>query len=246
MTTPGGDREPYPPPPRTRRARSKACWGAMFYDQRMEDAGVPPWCAGLNYGRSNPPKSDSFDTTDNTTDKLGAFKYVCVGYAERKYPFYSQDEGVKGGVKRGRAEANKLPYCEGLLMLVTDKEGGLENPPRAARSLANQRSEDADEDRNTDDVSTSGDAPDPTGSPLPGLGIPGLSSDRAEARERGRNDRGGDKPIVEPGYVLPSAEFERKFTKSAGKIVKNMKRHVNYIASTVYGAVGGGGGAGTR
>jgi len=28
--------------------------------------------------------------------------------------------------------------------------------------------------------------------------------------------------------------------------VKNMKRHVNYIASTVYGAVGGGGGAGTR
>ena len=153
MTTPGGDREPYPPPPRTRRARSKACWGAMFYDQRMEDAGVPPWCAGLNYGRSNPPKSDSFDTTDNTTDKLGAFKYVCVGYAERKYPFYSQDEGVKGGVKRGRAEANKLPYCEGLLMLVTDKEGGLENPPRAARSLTNHRSEDADEDRNTDDVS---------------------------------------------------------------------------------------------
>ena len=48
----------------------------MFYDQRMEDAGVPPWCAGLSYGRSNPPKSDSFDTTDNTTDKLGAFKYV--------------------------------------------------------------------------------------------------------------------------------------------------------------------------
>ena len=48
----------------------------MFYDQRMEDAGVPPWCAGLNYGRNNPPKSDSFDTTDNTTDKLGAFKYV--------------------------------------------------------------------------------------------------------------------------------------------------------------------------
>ena len=53
-------------------------------------------------------------------------------------------------------------------------------------------------------------------------------------------DRAGDKPIVEPGYVTPSAEFERKFIKSAGKIVKNMKRHADYIATTVYRAVGGG------
>ena len=45
---------------------------------------------------------------------------------------------------------------------------------------------------------------------------------------------------MEPGYITPSAEFERKLIKSAGKIVKNMKRHADYIAATVYRAVGGG------
>ena len=67
-----------------------------MFDKRMEDAGIPPWCAGLNYGRSDPPRHDSFED-ESRTDKLGAFKYVCVGYAERKYPFYSKDADEGGG-----------------------------------------------------------------------------------------------------------------------------------------------------
>ena len=81
-----------------------------MFDKRMEDAGIPPWCAGLNYGRSDPPRHDSFEDA-SPTDKLGSFKYVCVGYAERKYPFYSKDAdegGGEGGAKGG--EPNKLPY----------------------------------------------------------------------------------------------------------------------------------------
>ena len=155
-----------------------------MFDKRMEDAGIPPWCAGLNYGRSDPPRHDSFED-ESRTDKLGAFKYVCVGYAERKYPFYSKDAdegGGEGGAKGG--EPNKLPYCEGILMLVTDKEGGLEKPPRAAR-VVKERTRDADEDADTVDASTSGgEGPARAGRPLPGLGVPGLSSDGARARER--------------------------------------------------------------
>ena len=202
-----------------------------MFDKRMEDSGIPPWCVGLNYRRSDPPRHDSFED-ESRTDKLGAFKYVCVGYAESKYPFYSRnaDEGGgEGGAKGG--EQNKLPYCEGVLMLVTDR-------------VVNERTRDANEDADTSDASTSGsEGPARAGRPLPGLGVPGLSSDGARARERGGGGvdaRAGDKPIVEPGYVTPSAEFERKFVKSAGKIVKNMKRHADYIATTVYRAVGGG------
>ena len=202
-----------------------------MFDKRMEDSGIPPWCAGLNYRRSDPPRHDSFED-ESRTDKLGAFKYVCVGYAESKYPFYSRDAdegGGEGGAKGG--EQNKLPYCEGILMLVTDR-------------VVKERTRDADEDADTSDASTSGsEGPARAGRPLPGLGVPGLSSDGARARERGGgvvDARAGDKPIVEPGYITPSAEFERKLIKSAGKIVKNMKRHADYIATTVSRAVGGG------
>ena len=114
---------------------------------------------------------------------------MCVGYAERKYPFYSKDAdegGGEGGAKGG--EPNKLPYCEGILMLVTDKEGGLEKPPRAAR-VVKERTRDADEDADTIDASTSGgEGPARAGRPLPGLGVPGLSSDGARARERGAEE----------------------------------------------------------
>jgi hypothetical protein len=41
-----------------------------------------------------------------------------------------------------------------------------------------------------------------------------------------------------PGVFFPSAEFEDKFAKSAGKIVKNMKRHAGYV----FGLVSNGGG----
>ena len=203
-----------------------------MFDKRMEDAGIPPWCAGLNYGRSDPPRHDSFED-ESRTDKLGAFKYVCVGYAERKYPFYSKDAdegGGEGGAKGG--EQNKLSRTA--------------RGSRSRRGRVVKASRDADEDADTSDTSTSGgEGPARAGRPLPGLGVPGLSSDGARARERGLGGggvdaRAGDKPIVEPGYITPSAEFERKFIKSAGKIVKNMKRHADYIAATVSRAVGGG------
>ena len=49
------------------------------------------------------------------------------------------------------------------------------------------------------------------------------------------------------GWILPSAAFEAKFVKSAGKIWRNMKRHAAYIADAVAsgagGLAGGGGGA---
>ena len=68
-----------------------------MFDKRMEDAGITPWCAGLNYGRSRVlrhPRHDSFEDAGiphGQARRPFAFKYVCVGYAERKCSFYSKD-----------------------------------------------------------------------------------------------------------------------------------------------------------
>ena len=83
-----------------------------MFDKRMEDSGIPPWCVGLNYRRSDPPRHDSFED-ESRTDKLGAFKYVCVGYAESKYPFYSRNADEGGGEGGAKGGAEQAPVLRG-------------------------------------------------------------------------------------------------------------------------------------
>ena len=154
-------REPWPPPPS--RYRSKACLGAMFFSKAQEEAGYPPICVGIPYRKTSEAPGGSFTDNDgdaaDTTDKLGAFKFTCVGYGQRAFPYYPREEdadddasgggggrgGRGGGGGRGGAvggqqghggnnppRKNHLPYCEGLQILVADKvlPGGAENNNR--------------------------------------------------------------------------------------------------------------------
>jgi hypothetical protein len=68
------------------------------------------------------------------------------------------------------------------------------------------------------------------------------------ARNRSVAPEGSVRRLVEgdkgPGVFFPSAEFEEKFAKSAGKILKNMRRHAEYVASLAASGPGGVGGMG--
>ena len=90
------------PPPSTSRYRSKACLGAMFHAKSFEDAGAPPICVGFSYRKTAPmPPTDP-------AAAHGAFKFTCVGYGQRAI----QDPADRAG--------RRLPYCEGLQILVAD------------------------------------------------------------------------------------------------------------------------------
>ena len=90
------------PPPSTSRYRSKACLGAMFHAKSFEDAGAPPICVGFSYRKTAPmPPTDP-------AAAHGAFKFTCVGYGQRAI----EDTAERAG--------RRLPYCEGLQILVAD------------------------------------------------------------------------------------------------------------------------------
>ena len=90
------------PPPSTSRYRSKACLGAMFHAKSFEDAGAPPICVGFSYRKTAPmPPTDP-------TAAHGSFKFTCVGYGQRAI----EDTAERAG--------RRLPYCEGLQILVAD------------------------------------------------------------------------------------------------------------------------------
>lgn len=90
------------PPPSTSRYRSKACLGAMFHAKSFEDAGAPPICVGFSYRKTAPmPPTDP-------AAAHGAFKFTCVGYGQRAI----EDPADRAG--------RRLPYCEGLQILVAD------------------------------------------------------------------------------------------------------------------------------
>lgn len=246
--------------------RSKACVGLTFFSKAQEEAGVPPICVGVPYWKT----SAQPETTEKTTDKLGTFKFACVGYSQRAFPFYpTQGEG---GKPRGDGpRRTDLPYCEGLQILVADKvtPGLMDKRHAAARGRdrldgSGETAEDGkrrprddqldeaveqavemlarDLDRklgtrqgtpsSTSEERREGDAPGQGGkaagqSPSP----PQTSSEKLRAYVEGSKG---------PGLILPSAEFEQKFAKSAGKIWKNMKRHAAYIANLAGGVAGGG------
>ena len=90
------------PPPSTSRYRSKACLGAMFHAKSFEDAGAPPICVGFSYRKTAPmPPTDP-------AAAHGSFKFTCVGYGQRAI----EDTAERAG--------RRLPYCEGLQILVAD------------------------------------------------------------------------------------------------------------------------------
>ena len=90
------------PPPSTSRYRSKACIGAMFQAKSFQDAGAPPICVGFSYRKTAPmPPTDP-------AAAHGAFKFTCVGYGQRAI----EDTAERAG--------RRLPYCEGLQILVAD------------------------------------------------------------------------------------------------------------------------------
>lgn len=102
------------PPPSPSRYRSKACLGAMFHAKSFEEAGAPPICVGLSY-RST-AKMPPTDLAANH----GQFKFTCVGYGQRAI-----DGGAStSGASTSGPSTRRLPYCEGLQILVADATSG--------------------------------------------------------------------------------------------------------------------------
>lgn len=66
---------------------------------------------------------------------------------------------------------------------------------------------------------------------------PSLAEQLRAARGAAPAPEGSVRRLLEgdkgPGVLFPSAEFEDKFAKSAGKILKNMKRHAGYVFGLV-------------
>ena len=302
---------------------------------------MPPVCVGIPYRKtSEAPAGDEEVDSPDTTEKLGAFKFTCVGYAQRAFPYYARDRpweegggGEGGGDGNGNGDGsgsskpskkNHLPYCVGLQILVADKvlpgsnnnnnnndngddRRGNEDDAAGAAEAGRRRTHVGEPWRPTealwdnleksiDTIKRGGGASQERGrtstgagagagggeEDKPGAGAAGTgpsssspSSDQGQSQGQGQGQgqgqqRGGGKrlgspsqqsdaerlrALIEgskgPGYVFPSAEFEQKFVKSAGKIWSNMKRHANYIANLVsagpggmMGSGGGGGGSG--
>ena len=78
---------------------------------------------------------------------------------------------------------------------------------------------------------------------------PSLAEQMRAARRGSPAPEGSVRRLVEgdkgPGVFFPSAEFEDKFAKSAGKILKNMKRHAGYVFGLVMNGPGGNAGKGS-
>jgi hypothetical protein len=110
---PPEDRRASWPPPSTSRYLSKTCLGAMFHAKSFEDAGAPPICVGFSYRSTTPmPPTDK-------ASAHGSFKFTCVGYGQRAIE-------TRGGVSGapGKGSQRRLPYCEGLQILVADATHG--------------------------------------------------------------------------------------------------------------------------
>ena len=220
---------PPPAPPRASRGRdpppykSKTCLGAMFYGKSLEDSGVPPVCVGVQYGNTTEAPANAIGDGDGpeshtTTDELGAFKFTCVGYGQRAYPYFPDDNdsadggGDDGG---GRKRRNRLPHCVGLQILVADSKSHEDR--RAADPAAWEKAgwEDFAERRNR------GHADDPeVRAFFERLRVEKMKELMEEQRRRERSD----------AFPFVSADFEKKFTKTAGKMLSNMKKHAEYIA----------------
>lgn len=256
----------YPP----RGYRSKACLGATFHSQFLNENGVPPVCVGVGYR-----KTSAAPRTEPAAPH-GAYKFTCVGYAQREL-------NVPGEDVAAAARRRQLPYCEGLQILVADKNGVNVDDPRRRLAFERDVLESVKRGRSREFAEQN---PEVMAKLEEKIREKELEIRRVDARlavetaERaeeaariGRaNARSGDaRPSPRPretndpndpnrnfepradddgvtGWILPSAALEAKFVKSAGKIWRNMKRHAAYVADAVAsgagGLAGGGGGGG--
>ena len=245
--------------------RSKACLGAMFHSQFLNENGVPPVCVGIGYRKTSAaPKTEP-------AAPHGAYKFTCVGYAQREL-------NVPGEDVAAAARRRQLPYCEGLQILVADKNAVNVDDPRRrlaferdvlesvkrgrSREFAEQHPEvmakledkirEKEREIRRVDARLAAEAAERADEVARRDGDDALSGDaRPSTRPRATNDPNHDSnpradPDGGPGWILPSAAFEAKFVKSAGKIWRNMRRHAAYVADAVAAGAGGlaGGGAG--
>ena len=86
----------------TSRYRSKACPARCSTPSPSRTRAPPPICVGFSYRKTAPmPPTDP-------TAAHGSFKFTCVGYGQRAI----EDTAERAG--------RRLPYCEGLQILVAD------------------------------------------------------------------------------------------------------------------------------
>eukprot|EP00879_Flechtneria_rotunda_P002564 GHRR01002763.1.p1 GENE.GHRR01002763.1~~GHRR01002763.1.p1 ORF type:complete len:224 (+),score=68.35 GHRR01002763.1:113-784(+) len=101
------------------RPLQRCCLGLLYYSQALEGQGKLPVCLGLPHTPTEHIRLDESKPVSQVND----FRFLCMGHSLYERPAASEQQQQQGkqrqaGPTSSQQHTHKLPYCEGLEVIL--------------------------------------------------------------------------------------------------------------------------------